>query len=148
MTMMSQPATDLVLLVCSGPLLWAAIADYRKRMIPDWTWFSLVLAGGVSAFFLPFPALGQRIVGFLLPGFCLLFLALKFGGVGGGDIKLTAAIGFCFGLNVLAAILFYAIVPACVYAAVTRQRSVPLAVFLFIGYLCHAGLFMVLQIIL
>lgn len=112
--------------------------DYRERIIPDWTWIVIFLIGLVSAFLLPAPALCERIAGLLLPGLCLLLLAVRYGGIGGGDIKLTAAAGFCFGLNVLAFILFFALIPACIYAAATRQRSVPLAVFLCIGFFIYA----------
>jgi leader peptidase (prepilin peptidase)/N-methyltransferase len=128
-----------MLLLCFIPLLWAAFMDWKKRLIPDWTWFSIILIGGVSAFLFPEPALPERIAGFLLPGACLLFLAMKYDGVGGGDVKLTAALGFCFGLNALAAIFFFALFPALVYGLVTRQRSVPLAVFLCIGFCIYAG---------
>lgn len=132
----------MVLLFCALPLIWAAVTDYRKRIIPDWTWTVILLVGIVSAIFLPAPALYERMAGFLLPGLCLLFLAMKYGGVGGGDIKLTAAMGFTFGLNTLAVILLFALLPACVYAKVTRQRSVPLAVFLCVGALgCIAVMF-------
>ncbi|HHW23156.1 MAG TPA: hypothetical protein GXX26_09800 [Clostridiaceae bacterium] len=82
----------------------------------------------------------QRIAGFLLPGICLLFLAMKYGGVGGGDIKLTAAIGFSFGLYGLTSILFFALLPALLYSKLTRQKSVPLAVFLCTGFFIHAGI--------
>ena len=128
-----------MLLLCAVPLLWAAITDFRKRIIPDWTWIVIILIGSVSAFLFPYPTLAQRIAGFLLPGICLFLLAIKYGGVGGGDIKLTAAIGFCFGLNALAFILFFALFPACIYARATRQRSVPLAVFLCIGFFVYVG---------
>lgn len=128
-----------MLLLCAVPLLWAAITDFRKRIIPDWTWIVIILIGSVSAFLFPYPTLAQRIAGFLLPGICLFLLAIKYGGVGGGDIKLTAAMGFCFGLNALAFILFFALFPACIYARATRQRSVPLAVFLCIGFFVYAG---------
>lgn len=128
-----------MLLFCAVPLLWAAITDFRKRIIPDWTWIVIILIGSVSAFLLPYPTLAQRIAGFLLPGICLFLLAIKYGGVGGGDIKLTAATGFCFGLNALAFILFFALFPACIYARATRQRSVPLAVFLCIGFFVYVG---------
>lgn len=124
----------MVSLLCSIPLLWAAVMDYRKRIIPDWTWFSILLIGLASAFLLPAPPLYERIAGLLIPGLCLLLLAVKHGGVGGGDIKLTSAIGFAFGLDTLVVILFFALLPACVYSAVTRQRSIPLAVFLCIGF--------------
>lgn len=113
--------------------------DWKKRIIPDWTWIIILAIGGVSAFLFPEPVPAQRIAGFLLPGICLLFLALKYGGVGGGDVKLTAALGFCFGLNGLAAILFFALLPALVYRLATRRRSVPLAVFLCIGFFMYAS---------
>ena len=128
----------MAMLLCAIPILWAAVTDYRKRVIPDWTWIAILLIGGASAFLLPYPTLFERIVGFLLPGLCLFFLAINFGGIGGGDIKLTAAMGFCFGLYSLAVILFFALIPACIYAKVTKQKSVPLAVFLGIGFLTYA----------
>ena len=138
---MSLRVIDMALLFCAIPILWAAITDFRKRIIPDWTWIAIVLFGGISAFLLPYPTLPQRIVGFLLPSICLFILAIKYGGVGGGDIKLTSAMGFCFGLNGLAAILFFALLPAYIYAKATRQKSVPLAVFLCIGFFVYMGVF-------
>jgi leader peptidase (prepilin peptidase)/N-methyltransferase len=130
------------MLFCAVPILWAAVSDYRKRIIPDWTWIAVLLIGGVSAFLFntPYIPLLERILGLLLPGVTLLLLAVKYGGVGGGDIKLTAAMGFCFGLCGLAAILFFALLPACIYAKATKQKSVPLAVFLCVGFCVYAGL--------
>lgn len=130
----------MITLLCAVPLLWAAVTDYRERIIPDWTWIVLLLIGLISAFLLPVPALYERIAGLLLPGLCLLLLAVRYGGIGGGDIKLTAATGFCFGLNGLALMLFFALIPACIYAAATRQRSIPLAVFLCIGAFAYMGI--------
>lgn len=146
--MMSPPEIDMaVLLICAVPLIWAAITDFRTRIIPDWTWIVILLIGIVSAFLLPSPVFYERLAGLLIPGICLLLLAMKYGGVGGGDIKLTAAIGFCFGLNTLAAILFFALIPACIYAKATRQRSVPLAIFLAIGVFVYTGAFYILGLI-
>jgi leader peptidase (prepilin peptidase)/N-methyltransferase len=133
--------------LCVIPLLWAAFMDWKKRIIPDWTWISILLIGGISAFLFPEPAPAQRIAGFLLPGVCLLFLSVKYGGVGGGDVKLTAALGFCFGLNTLAAILFFSLPPALVYGLATRQRSIPLAVFLCIGFFMYAGVLFIYGLI-
>lgn len=130
----------MITLLCAVPLLWAAVTDYQKRIIPDWTWIALVLIGLASVFLLPAPALYERIAGLFLPGLCLLLLAVRYGGIGGGDIKLTAATGFCFGLNALALILFFALIPACIYAAATRQQSIPLAVFLCIGAFVYMGI--------
>lgn len=130
------------MLFCAVPILWAAVTDFRKRIIPDWTWIAVLLIGGVSAFLfkMPYIPLLERILGFLLPGVSLLFCAVKYGGVGGGDIKLTAAMGFSFGLYGLAAILFFAILPAYIYAKAAKQKSVPLAVFLCVGFFAYAGL--------
>ena len=138
--MMSPLETDMIILIFAVPLLWAAVMDYMKRIIPDWTWIAILLLGVMSAFILPQPTLLQRIAGFLLPGICLLFLAMKYGGVGGGDIKLTAAMGFSFGLYGLAAILFFALLPALLYSKLTRQKSVPLAVFLCTGFFVFVGI--------
>ena len=137
----------MAMLLCAIPILWAAVTDFRKRIIPDWTWIAILLIGGVSAFMLPYPTLLERIAGFLLPGLCLFLLAMKYGGVGGGDIKLTAAMGFCFGLYSLATILFFALVPACIYAKVTKQKSIPLAVFLSIGFFTYAGVLFIYGLI-
>ena len=139
----------MAMLLCAVPILWAAVTDFRKRIIPDWTWIAILLIGGVSAFLLktPYPPLLERIAGFLLPGLSLFLLAMKYGGVGGGDIKLTAAMGFCFGLYSLAAILFFALIPACIYAKVTKQKSVPLAVFLGIGFFTYAGVLFIYGLI-
>lgn len=137
----------MLALLYAVPLLWAAVSDYKKRIIPDWTWIAIFVLGVISAFLLPAPALYERIAGFFLPGLCLLLLAVKFGGVGGGDIKLTAAMGFAFGLYALAAILFLALLPACVYAKATRQRSVPLAVFLCVGAFGYAAVLLTLHLI-
>lgn len=134
----------MLTLLCAVPLLLAAMTDLKKRIIPDWTWISILLIGIVSAFLSPTPALYERIAGSLIPGLCLLLLAVKHGGVGGGDIKLTAAAGFCFGLTALALILFFASIPAFIYAAVTRQRSIPLAVFLCIGFFIYAGVLLII----
>ncbi len=137
MMTMSPPVIDMTPLFCTIPFVWAAVTDYRTRIIPDWTWIVLLLTGTASAFLQPYPALAQRIAGFLLPGLCMFFLAVKYGGIGGGDIKLTAATGFCFGLNALVVILLAALLPACIYAKATKQRSVPLATFLCIGFFAY-----------
>jgi leader peptidase (prepilin peptidase)/N-methyltransferase len=122
-----------------GSLVWAARiikAIIRWTGFYSFDWYA-------SAFLLPYPTPVQRIAGFLLPGLCLFLLAMRYGGVGGGDIKLTAAIGFCFGLNALAVILLAALFPACIYAKATRQRSVPLATFLCIGFFVYLGILMI-----
>ncbi|WP_242860375.1 A24 family peptidase [Desulfosporosinus sp. I2] len=134
----------MMLLLYAIPMICAAITDWKKRIIPDWTWIAILMVGFASAVIngkgiLYIPLL-ERFTGLLFPAVSLLMIAFKWGGVGGGDIKLMAALGFCFGLYGLAAILFFAVIPACIYARATKQRSVPLAVFLCIGFFVYAGL--------
>ena len=132
-----------MMLLYTIPLAFAAIEDWKKRTIPDWCWIAILALGSVSALFynVPYLPLLHRITGFLLPGICLLILAVKFGGIGGGDIKLTTAMGFTFGIYGLAFILFFALIPAWIYTVTTKQKSIPLAVFLFAGFLAYAILF-------
>ena len=139
----------MLLLLYAIPMACAAITDWKKRIIPDWTWIAILMVGLASAVIngkgILFIPLLERFVGLLFPAVCLLIIAFKWGGVGGGDIKLTAALGFCFGLYGLAAILFFAVIPACIYARATKQRSVPLAVFLCIGFFVYAGLLLFIE---
>lgn len=130
------------MLLCAIPILWAAITDFKKRIIPDWTWIVILLIGCVSAFFFKtlYLTLFDRIAGLLLPGVSLIIIAVKCGGIGGGDIKLTVAMGFCFGLYSLAAIIFFAVIPACIYAKAIKKKSIPLAVFLSLGYFFYISL--------
>jgi leader peptidase (prepilin peptidase)/N-methyltransferase len=90
-------------------------------------------------FCLYFP-LFDRIAGFFLPGISLLIIAVRYGGIGGGDIKLMVALGFCFGIYGLAVILFSAVIPAYIYAKLIKGKSVPLATFLCVGFFVYVGL--------
>ncbi len=128
-------------------ILCAAISDWRKRIIPDWTWIAVLLIGAVcmaageciggnlpEVFYIP---IAERVAGLVCPATVLIIAALTRGGVGGGDIKLTAALGFTYGLFGLLFILCFSVVPACLYSFATKQKSIPLAVFLAIGFLVY-----------
>lgn len=131
----------MLLCMCAIPMAYAAVTDWKKRIIPDWTWITILLIGGISAFFYktPYIPLFDRIAGFLLSGISLLIIAVKYGGVGGGDIKLMAAMGFCFGIYGLVAILIFTVIPTCIYTRITKQRSIPLGVFLCTGFFIYVG---------
>ena len=125
----------ILMILYTIPMISAAVTDAKKRIIPDWTWVAVLLIGGISALFLDTTliSLPERAAGFILSGLILLFIAIRYGGIGGGDIKLIAAMGFCFGLFGVMLILLISTILACIYSIVTKQRSVPLAVFLCIG---------------
>lgn len=118
-------------------LLYGALCDARTRIIPDRVPIALgiiglftCLAPGNSIWQIP---LSERIAGFALPTAIMLVLYLLKKPVGGGDLKLSAALGFLLGLTQFA--MAYAIggVIALVWAGIRKQKSVPLAVFLAIG---------------
>ncbi len=145
----------MLLMICTIPLVCAAVTDWKKRIIPDWTWIVVLIMGIITDFIneninevILNVSLIDKIAGLLIPAISLFVIALKFGGIGGGDIKLTAAMGFCFGLYGLVFILFFAVVPACVYAGVKKQRSIPLATFLCIGFFAYVCLVFFLRKIL
>jgi prepilin peptidase CpaA len=83
----------LMLMPMLALLVWAAIEDHRVRKIRNWLTLSMALGGLVQ----PFCggagiSFGMSVLG-LLTGFGLLFLLFAIGAVGGGDVKLLAAIG-------------------------------------------------------
>jgi prepilin peptidase CpaA len=77
-------------------LAWAAAEDVRTRRIRNWLTFSLALTGVVQSFGLaglagtvsPTASCLGLAVGFALP-----FVLFAIGALGGGDVKLLAAIG-------------------------------------------------------
>jgi prepilin peptidase CpaA len=74
-------------------LAWAAIADWRTRLIRNWLTVSLML-GGLMQSFGPAATVtpGDAMLGWLV-GFGLLFFPFAVGAIGGGDVKLLAGIG-------------------------------------------------------
>ena len=123
-------------------LFLAFVFDIRKRVIPDTVCLLIALTGVIG--FEP-----VRLFG-ILTAIPLLLAALIWGGMGGGDIKLTAASGIVLGfqrglaamvIGLTALLLFYFF-----YSIVQRlrgrecQKAFPLAPFLSVG--CIAAYFM------
>lgn len=123
-------------------LFLASVFDIRKRAIPDTVCLLIALTGLIG--FEPVKLFG------ILTALPLLLAALIWGGMGGGDIKLTAASGIVLGfqrglaaivIGLTALLLFYFF-----YSIVQRlrrrerQKAFPLAPFLSVG--CIAAYFM------
>lgn len=119
-------------------LVWAAYTDARRRIIPDRSWMLVAAAG---ALLLASPV--QSLLGALVCGGFLLLLAMvNESWVGGGDIKLMAALGASLGLGALW-VMWLACLLALVYVAVRRQRSAPFAPFVLLataGVECIEGM--------
>jgi prepilin signal peptidase PulO-like enzyme (type II secretory pathway) len=135
---MDVHVTDsLVCVIVSIFLLYGAIWDARKRIIPDIVPIALFFIG-IAAVFAPGDSmwnipLSGRIAGFALPAFAMLFLYSCGKPVGGGDMKLSVTLGFLLGLTQFA--IAYAIggVIALAWAGIRKQKTVPLGTFLAIG---------------
>jgi prepilin peptidase CpaA len=78
-------------------LLWAAVEDLRRRRIPNWLNYSLVLGGIAQSFTVAHTvAPAQSLLG-LLTGFGLTFFLFAIEAVGAGDVKLMAGVGAWLG---------------------------------------------------
>lgn len=126
----------------SSLLMAASVWDFRKRIIPDSICILIALTGLID--FSPVKFLGILVA---LP---LLIAALyKPDGVGGGDIKLTAAAGIVLGFwgctaglifGLTASLLFYLSVQTIrrlrkLKPQKAAQTSLPMAPFLSLGFL-------------
>lgn len=118
-------------------LLAASAWDIRKREIPEWLNLSIALTALLH--FTP-----QNLLG-VFAALPMLIAAITVDGIGGGDIKLTAAAGLVLGFmssmvgtvfGLAAMLLFYAIgVPICKVQGAVMNKSLPLAPFLSIGFI-------------
>jgi prepilin peptidase CpaA len=82
------------LLICAlGIATMGAVTDVRDRRIPNWlTYGGLVAALRVRCALLSWLGLRGGLLGLLLGG-GIFFLLFVLGGMGGGDVKLMAAVG-------------------------------------------------------
>lgn len=129
-------------------LLAASVWDIRKRIIPDSLCALIALTGLLT--FAP-----GKLLGILL-GLPLLIAALiKEDGMGGGDIKLTAACGFVLGLPTGCAGLMLGLTTAVLWHIAAKawcklqskskpaaaQIALPLAPFLSTGFIAATIIF-------
>lgn len=116
-------------------LLAASLWDLQKRMIPDILCALIFLTGLLT--YTP-----VKLFGILLGLPLLIAALLKEGGMGGGDIKLTAASGFVLGLPIGTAGLILALSLVLLWHLGNRivrkaeEKMLPMAPFLGAGFLC------------
>jgi prepilin peptidase CpaA len=77
----------------------AAVTDLRTHKIPNWLTVSMAAAGlGGSLYLSGWAGLTQSATG-LLVGLGVFFIPYMMGGMGGGDVKLMAALGALLGMT-------------------------------------------------
>ena len=124
----------------SSLLLVASYTDIKRREIPDTVCVLLVLTGFLKFSF-------QNLLGIFVALPFLIAAMFKEKSIGGGDIKLTATVGFVLGfwkgiygliIGLTLLILFYIMVRISSIIRkkqVAKNLSMPLAPFLGIGFL-------------
>ncbi len=108
------------------PLSCAAYCDFKQRIIPDWTVFLLLCctvlntATGQAAF-LP------SLLGLLVIGIPLWLTAARGNEIGGGDVKLCAALGALLGVEKMLCLLALALLALIINGKLQKKRCLPFA---------------------
>ena len=97
------------LLICAFVFALAgSVEDVRSRKIPNsLTYFGIIAALSVRLFVLGWPGLRDGLIGTLIGGGIFFFLFLV-GGMGGGDVKLMAAVSGFAGVTQIVNLLIAA----------------------------------------
>src|SRR5690349_92249 len=93
------------LLICALALTaTGAVTDIRGSRLPNWLTYSGILAGIAVRSVFGWGSLKPGLLGLAIGGGCFLVLFLL-GGMGGGDVKMMAAVGAWAGSTHVAAIM-------------------------------------------
>lgn len=119
-------------------LTHGAIWDGAKRIIPNRVPIIILLLGIVEVLAIPsgekfYTPIAERMEGALIPAIALLAIYHFDKRIGGGDFKLLIAMGFNLGIQGITPVLFITTITGILWSFITKQKSVPLAVFLTLG---------------
>ena len=123
-----------------------AMADMRRRIIPDAYLFPLMIIGAIITTFFPWPhGIGAGVIGMTFGYIMAAIIGLIFDRIvtkrapgaetpiGMGDIKLIAVGGLWCGPTGLAIALIFACIFGAAWAYHKKQRFIPFAPFFIIG---------------
>ena len=127
----------------SALLAFASVKDIKTREIPNW-----ISVGILILAFLDFNILNLWGI---IPAAIFFFTALFTGKIGGGDVKLIAALSIVCGLWGSLALLLFAQISMLVYYGIsvivqkicgkTASKSLPFVPFISVGYLVYKIIF-------
>ena len=127
----------------SALLAFASVKDIKTREIPNW-----ISVGILILAFLDFNILNLWGI---IPAAIFFFTALFTGKIGGGDVKLIAALSIVCGLRGSLALLLFAQISMLVYYGIsvivqkicgkTASKSLPFVPFISVGYLVYKIIF-------
>jgi prepilin peptidase CpaA len=105
-----------------GVLCVAVYTDWREHKIFNWLTIPAILVGLLLSLLLGgWPGLLDSLKGAGL-GFAIMFLLFALGGMGGGDVKLMAAIGAWLGFSTTGSALIYTAIMGGVLAILFALR--------------------------
>ena len=114
-----------------GVLVAAAVIDLRRGLVPNYLTLPAVIAGLVGHTLVGglYGASDSQALGLygalagLAVGFVPMFVAWRMGGVGGGDVKLMAAVGALTGWRFALSALFFGLLAAAIMALLVMARK-------------------------
>lgn len=116
----TAPGLEVVLLfMLTGILLLIALIDWQVQIIPDALIF-VVAVGGLmyGGLYLPGGITDSLFGGLIAFGIMLAIFMISRGGMGGGDVKFSAAVGLWFGVDATLMFLLLAFITGGIYSAV------------------------------
>ncbi len=101
----------------------AAVTDTRTGLIPNWlTLPPLVIAPALHAIWGGWPAVGQSVLAIFLCGI-MPYILFRLGGMGGGDVKLFAALGAILGPQIGLQVEFYSLLAGALLSMIKLARQ-------------------------
>ncbi|MGO4888577.1 prepilin peptidase [Anaerobacillus sp. MEB173] len=135
---------DLILALCLVSLLVIiSISDFHRMLIPNKILLFFFLLFIPIQFIVPHQPWWDGIVGFFVGGILLFLIALASrGGMGGGDIKLFALLGFILGIKGVLLAFFFSTLFGAVFGSmlmlvgkVKRGKPMPFGPYIALGTL-------------
>ncbi len=116
----------LIALLCA--YVYGAFTDYRRREIEDKVPIIIMVASIIAIFLLPedsvlYIPLVERIIMMVSLG----IVAFIPNGIGGGDMKLLMATGFCFGFAGTLFIMVLTAIGSILLRLIKKMKKVPMA---------------------
>lgn len=136
-----EPAEVALGLVFVFTLLAVTLTDLERRVIPNKILLAAAIAGVVIAAIGDPSSLPERVLAAVAAGGVLFLVVLAYPrGMGLGDVKLTALMGFYLGRNVAPAILvalllgsIFGLAMIARHGAAARKQAIPFGPFLAVG---------------
>ena len=111
-------------------LFLGGIIDFKYRKIPNWICIGIGLYAVFISHITPYEWI-SAVFAVIIPLFIIAFATDK---LKGGDVKYLSVCALALGVTGFLPVLALTVLIALVWSVLTRQKSVPLAFMLMLGY--------------